>query len=37
MNQNKKKKVLLLSYYINPDDMSVPLETYGNTAIEEPL
>ena len=28
MNQKTRKKVLLLSYYINPDDMSVPLEAY---------
>ncbi len=28
MNQKRKKKVLLLSYYINPDDMSIPLEAY---------
>jgi alpha-maltose-1-phosphate synthase len=28
MNGKTKKKVLLLSYYINPCDMSVPLEAY---------
>jgi glycosyltransferase involved in cell wall biosynthesis len=28
MNDEAKKKVLLLSYYINPYDMSVPLEAY---------
>jgi glycosyltransferase involved in cell wall biosynthesis len=28
MNQEKRKKVLLLSYYINPDQVSIPLVSY---------
>lgn len=28
MNTQTRKKVLLLAYYINPNDMSVPLEAY---------